>query len=74
MNFFSIFLFGSLLFIYLKRISRDNYWTRSISGNYNYNIVITQTNKIYVWGDNDYGKLGLAHTTDITVPTQIFLI
>ena len=37
------------------------------------NIIVTQTDKIYGWGRNEYGQLGLGDTGTRYVPTEIFL-
>ena len=36
-----------------------------------YCLVRTATNEVYAWGRNKDGQLGLGHTRDVTVPTQI---
>ena len=39
---------------------------------YNRNVSAIQTNgSLWTWGKNDYGQLGLNHTTDMNVPTQV---
>jgi len=35
-----------------------------------HNTLITQNNKVYVWGANYYGQLGLINTTKIYTPTE----
>ena len=37
----------------------------------NHNIVVTNTNKIYVWGGNFLGQLGLSDTVDRSSPTEL---
>ena len=34
---------------------------------YNYSIMLCN-NQVYVWGDNEYGQLGLGHTNEVNSP------
>ncbi|KAJ3439587.1 regulator of chromosome condensation [Anaeramoeba flamelloides] len=38
-----------------------------------HSMVLTQDSKLYVWGNSDYGQLGLGELTDKMTPTQLYI-
>ena len=46
---------------------------KSISSGAHHNVILTESNQIYVWGKNDWGKLGLGSNNDQTKPTLLEL-
>ncbi len=37
----------------------------------NFTVVLTESNKVYTFGENEYGQLGIGNTTDKSTPTDI---
>jgi len=57
----------------LEQIIQDNGGTNNIltlKTGARYNILIFKNGKVYVWGYNKYGQLGLGNTTNICTPTE----
>ena len=44
-----------------------------IATSYDHNCGVTDDDKVYCWGRNDYGQLGIGSTTDQSSPTEITL-
>ena len=42
------------------------------SGPY-HTIAITKLGKVYVWGNNQYGQLGLGHTKNVNIPRELII-
>ena len=45
----------------------------SISCGYNHTICLTKNENIYVWGNNDYGQLGIGDNNNRNIPTLLNL-
>ena len=55
----------------LNKIIFDSVIITLVSCGYGHNIVLTKTNKCYVWGQNQYGQLGLGHHDDESLPQEL---
>ena len=55
----------------LNKIIFDPVIITSISCGFDHNIVLTKTNKCYVWGQNDDGQLGLGHFVCESSPREL---
>lgn len=47
--------------------------TQMCSG-HNFNIVVTRSESVYVWGQNNYGQLGTGDTKNRTEPAKLNLL
>jgi alpha-tubulin suppressor-like RCC1 family protein len=43
----------------------------SIAAGYDFSMALTADGKLYSWGRNNYGQLGLGHRTNKTTPTHV---
>ena len=50
--------------------TKNKIFTDLIVGNW-HNLAITSKKKVYAWGKNKYGQLGLGHTNNLALPTSI---
>ena len=55
----------------LNKITFDSVIITSVSCGFGHNIVLTTSNKCYVWGHNDEGQLGLSHYDDESSPQEL---
>lgn len=54
----------------LDFFERNNIPVKSIHAGYGHSIVLTEDDKLYVWGLNDFGQLGLGDKTSRFEPVQ----
>ena len=50
--------------------TKNKIFSDVIVGNW-HNLAITSKKKVYAWGKNKYGQLGLGHTNNLALPTSI---
>ena len=53
--------------------TKNKIFTNIIVGNW-HNLAITSKKKVYAWGKNKYGQLGLGHTNNLSLPTSILTL
>jgi alpha-tubulin suppressor-like RCC1 family protein len=53
------------------RVNLGNQKVKSLSAGGESMIILTESNKLFVWGYNSYGQLGLGHTSHSSAPSEI---
>ena len=56
------------------QVGTQTYWTHCFAGGDGYSLAVGNSGRLYAWGYNGYGQLGLGNTTNYSSPKQIGLL